>query len=83
MKSCWDQRPDSRPTFSELVRTLENYLASTADYVDLTGLRTDCDELEGASTSQEVSSVKTDTLKPQSLVNRVPAEPNDYSIADL
>lgn len=41
MESCWDAKPDSRPTFSVILSTIDHLLESSADYVDLTGLRAD------------------------------------------
>lgn len=43
MLSCWEGREQSRPAFSQLVKTLEEFLASAAGYVDLTEFRLDDD----------------------------------------
>ena len=35
MQSCWEEIPDVRPQFSELVSKISVFLASIAEYVDL------------------------------------------------
>ena len=34
MLQCWEINPERRPSFSNLVDSLSNYLESLADYVD-------------------------------------------------
>lgn len=73
MQSCWEEQ-ESRPAFTQILNTLDILLAKTADYVDLTGFRTDVED------KQDHGSKPTGEFTLQS---HVPAEPNDYSIADV
>lgn len=41
MKSCWDVKSEFRPTFSQIVQTLEHQLAIFSDYIDLEGMKAD------------------------------------------
>ena len=36
MLSCWEQDPDRRPTFSNVVTSVEKIIAPLADYMDFT-----------------------------------------------
>ena len=38
MKSCWQEQPDERPTFSELVTVISTTLVRMVDYLDLNSL---------------------------------------------
>ena len=53
-----------RLSFSQITTKLDNYLATAAEYVDLTGLRSSHDHQS-------------------SLEIRIPAPPNDYSVAGI
>ena len=35
MKECWEELPDNRPTFSDLVTTISASLEAIAGYMDL------------------------------------------------
>ena len=36
MSSCWEHDPGKRPTFSDVVTSLETMIAPLADYIDFT-----------------------------------------------
>lgn len=38
-QSCWEEKPEERPTFAEIVNKLEQYLELIGEYVDISGLR--------------------------------------------
>ena len=38
MKSCWQEQPEERPTFSELVTVISTTLVGMVDYLDLNSL---------------------------------------------
>ena len=35
MSSCWDERPESRPHFSQLISNLTTFLGNIAEYFNL------------------------------------------------
>ena len=35
MQTCWLSLPDNRPTFSELVSTMEDMLSTVSDYLEM------------------------------------------------
>ena len=42
MKECWALKPESRPTFANLVKQLSSYLESMASYLKLADLGDEC-----------------------------------------
>ena len=47
MLQCWDSSPDQRPTFSNLVPTIENVLTSMANYIDFNQFTLEIEEQKG------------------------------------
>ena len=47
MLQCWNSSPDERPTFSELVVTIENMLTSMANYIDFNQFTLEVEEQKG------------------------------------
>ena len=47
MLQCWDSLSDERPTFSEMVVTLDNMLTSMASYVDFNQFTLEVEEQKG------------------------------------
>ena len=68
MKECWEEVPDKRPTFSELVTTISTSLERMAGYLDLTATSltpagkhdSEYDHLIGAVTDAECDSQEPD-----------------------
>ena len=56
MKQCWHSEADERPTFSELVQTIESDLESMADYLAI-GSATD-----SATQDQEDAEIRIDIV---------------------
>ena len=44
---CWSSSPDERPSFSELVITIENMLTSMANYIDFNQFTLAVEEQKG------------------------------------
>ena len=84
--SCWEKRPESRPTFSDIVSTLENYMESTVNYLDLSKLyndnydadKPDADKPDADKPDENKNISKTPNLS----VARVLSDPNHYYQAD-
>ena len=47
MLQCWNSSPDERPTFSNLVATIENLLTSMANYIDFNQFTLEIEEQKG------------------------------------
>ena len=47
MLQCWNSSSDERPTFSELVITIENMLTSMANYIDFNQFTLEVEEQKG------------------------------------
>ena len=47
MLQCWNSSPDERPTFSDLVVTIENMLTSMANYIDFNQFTLAVEEQKG------------------------------------
>ena len=47
MLQCWNSSSDERPTFSELVVTIENMLTSMANYIDFNQFKLEVEEQKG------------------------------------
>ena len=47
MLQCWDSLSDERPTFSEMVVTLDNMLTSMASYIDFNQFTLKVEEQKG------------------------------------
>ena len=38
MMFCWESNPEERPTFSDLVQSIEEIMKPLADYIDINAL---------------------------------------------
>ena len=47
MLQCWNSSSDERPTFSELVVTIENMLTSMTNYIDFNQFTLEVEEQKG------------------------------------
>ena len=47
MLQCWNSSSDERPTFSELIVTIENILTSMANYIDFNQFTLEVEEQKG------------------------------------
>lgn len=75
MLSFWDRKPEARPDFSSIVKTLSSYLETTSDYLDLTTFV----NKEKATTTPEATETEDD---PEHSITRIPSSPNNYYVAD-
>ena len=63
MKECWALKPESRPTFANLVKQLSSYLESMASYLKLADLGDECHgDVDMKSGDNGESSPVTDDL---------------------
>ena len=89
MQSCWKDKPEHRPTFSEILHTLERFLLFTADYCDLNGLWSRGDEKDACSKDKGDECSKNgendvQTTSPLAIAGlKATAQPNAYCIASL
>ena len=82
LQSCWEEKPEERPTFAKIVNKLEHYLEFIGEYFDISGLRV------GDCTDEEASRDATPSIASptgQSHIGSTEAStnllPNDYRIA--
>ena len=74
---CWDDKPEDRPTFIEILHQLEHFLELIAEYFDISGLRiANCPDVVEENTEQAYARASP-TGKP-TLQTRIVAPPNDY-----
>jgi len=77
LQSCWEDKPEKRPTFSEILQTLEWFLETTADYIDLGALMIEDDYVKDENNQAYYVASPTEA----SLKTRTAAPPNDYCTA--
>lgn len=77
--SCWQDKPEERPTFTEILQELEHFLECIAEYFVISGLRT-VDDNESCEQAYFRAS-PTERNRGASLQPHIVALPNDYCIA--
>lgn len=83
LRSCWDDKPEKRPTFTTILQTLEQFLGSMSEYVVLSGFRTDgCKDDNEQAYYKATPADQDHRLSSASLQNHIHAAPNQYSIAE-
>ena len=94
MLDMWHEQPESRPTFSAIVQTLEHFMEVTSNYLDLGSTvsanpsnasgedeRREQMSLGSFSEGDEITSLSGDGMNRHSILERVTSSPNDYTFA--
>ena len=90
----WHEQPESRPTFSTIVQTLEHFMAVTSNYLDLgstvsanpsnaSGEDERREQMSPGSFSEgtEIASLPGDRMNRLSILDQFASSPNDYTFA--